>query len=55
LDRNPDSVEAYEELVAVVGIVDANWEDKKDFANSLLELGDEDMDEVVKKVILDDE
>jgi nucleoside-diphosphate-sugar epimerase len=50
-DRNPGDAEATENLVSVVGIVDANWEDKDDFANSLLGLKDENLDQVVKKVM----
>ena len=50
-DRDPNDAEARESLVSVVGIVDANWESKRDFANSLLDLEGEDMDEVVRRVI----
>ncbi|MCJ1322936.1 hypothetical protein MMC15_008286 [Xylographa vitiligo] len=48
---NLDSAEATEDLVSVVGIVDANWEGKDDFANSLLGLKGEDLDEVIRKTI----
>ena len=51
VDTNPDNAEAIENLVSVVGIVDANWEGKGDFANLLLGLKDEDLDEVVRRVI----
>jgi putative NADH-flavin reductase len=50
-DREPDNAEATEKLVSVVGIVDAYWEGKDDFANSLLGLEKEDLDQVVKKVV----
>lgn len=43
--------EATERLVSVLGIVDANWEGKKDFANGLLGLETEDLDQVVRKVV----
>ncbi|MCJ1379236.1 hypothetical protein MMC17_002336 [Xylographa soralifera] len=46
-----DNAEATEDLVSVVGIVDANWEGKDDFANSLLGLEDEDLDQVIRKTI----
>jgi hypothetical protein len=51
VDRDPDNGEAIENLVSVIGIIDANWEVKDDFANSLLGLTDEDLDQVIKKVI----
>jgi hypothetical protein len=47
--RDPEAVE---NLVSAVGIVDANWEGKGDFANSLLGLKTEDLDQVVRKVIV---
>ena len=53
LDRDPDNVEATENMVSVLGIVDSNWESKPDLANSLLGLKEDDLDEVVKKVIGD--
>jgi nucleoside-diphosphate-sugar epimerase len=43
---------AQEDLVSALGIVDANWEGKDDFANSLLGLKTEDLDQVVRKVIV---
>jgi putative NADH-flavin reductase len=43
---------AQENLVSALGIVDANWEGKDDFANSLLGLKTEDLDQVVRKVIV---
>ena len=45
------SAEAAEQLVSVVGIVDANWEGKEGFANSLLGLKDEDLEQVITKTI----
>jgi uncharacterized protein YbjT (DUF2867 family) len=50
-DRDPGNAEAIENLVSVVGIVDANWESKGDFANGLLGVEDEDLDQVIKKVL----
>jgi putative NADH-flavin reductase len=43
---------AVENLVSALGIVDANWEGRDDFANSLLGLKTEDLDQVVRKVIV---
>jgi putative NADH-flavin reductase len=51
VDSNPENAEARENLVSVVGIVDANWEGKDDFANALLGLEDEDLNQVVQKVV----
>jgi hypothetical protein len=50
-DRNPKNAEAREALVSVVGILESNWEGKKDFANSSLGLENEDLDQVVKEVV----
>lgn len=47
--RDPKAVE---NLVSALGIVDANWEWKDGFANSLLGLKTEDLDQVVRKVIV---
>jgi putative NADH-flavin reductase len=47
--RDPEAVE---DLVSALGVVDANWEGKDDFANSLLGLENEDLDQVVRKVIV---
>ncbi|OCK79121.1 NmrA family transcriptional regulator [Lepidopterella palustris CBS 459.81] len=43
--------EAVEEIVSVWGIVAANWEGKEGFANGLLGLGEEDLEEVVGRVV----
>ena len=51
LDREPGNAKTTENLVSVVGIVDSNWEGKKDFANLVLGLQDEDLDQAVRKVI----
>ena len=51
LDIDPQNAKTIEELVSVEGIVDSNWEGKEDFANSLLDLQDEQVDHVIKKVI----
>ncbi|MCJ1399774.1 hypothetical protein MMC11_002977 [Xylographa trunciseda] len=45
------SAEATEKLVSVVGIIGANWEGKDDFANTLLGLDGEDLDQVIRKTI----
>lgn len=51
LDEDPKNAEATENMVGVLGVVDANWEGKGDFANGLLKLGEEDLERVVKKVV----
>ena len=51
VDADPGNKEDRENLVSAVGIVDANWEGKEDFANSLLGLEGEDLDQVVEKVV----
>lgn len=43
--------QAIEDLVFVLGAIDGNWEGKEDFAMSMLGLEDEDLDDVVKKVV----
>jgi len=53
IDKNPGDAEAIENLVSVVGIVDANWEGKVDFANKLLGLEGEDLHQVVRTAISD--
>ena len=50
-DRDPSDAEARQDLISVLGIVDANWEGKEDFANPLLGLEGENLDQVVKGVI----
>ncbi len=50
-DRDPNNAEATENLVSVVGIVDANWEGKHDFANSLLALEGGNLDQVIQTVV----
>jgi len=49
-DKDPHNREATENLVGVVGMLDANWETKDDFANQLLGLESEDLNETVQKV-----
>ena len=53
IDQSPNGgdADAIENLVSVVGIIDSNWEGKTDFANDLLGVGGEDLDEVVKKAL----
>lgn len=52
VEKFPDNAEAREELVSVVGIIDANWEGKENFANPLLELRTEPLDDIIKKVVM---
>ncbi|KEF61120.1 uncharacterized protein A1O9_02685 [Exophiala aquamarina CBS 119918] len=51
IERNPGNHEAIEDLVGVVGIVEGNWEEKEGFANELLGLKLEDLEEVVRKTL----
>ena len=51
LDDDPRNSEETEKMVGVLGIVDSNWESKPDFANSLLGLEGEDLDEIVKNLV----
>lgn len=44
-------LQAVEDLVFVLGAIDGNWEGKPDFAMELLGLEEEDLDEVVQKVV----
>lgn len=44
-------LQAIEDLVFVLGAIDGNWEGKPDFAMGLLGLEEEDLDEVVQKVV----
>lgn len=44
-------LQAIEDLVFVLGAIDGNWEGKPDFAMELLGLEEEDLDEVVQKVV----
>ncbi|KAF2434543.1 NmrA-like family protein [Tothia fuscella] len=48
-----DDHEAAEELVWVLGTLEANWEGEKDFVNVVLGLEEEDLDSVVKTMIKD--
>lgn len=54
LEHDPDDGEEWENMVSVLGIVDANWEKKDDFANKLLGLDKEELDGVVNRVIAAD-
>ena len=51
LEHNPDDAEEWENMVSVVGIVDANWEGKGDFANPLLGLKSENLDQLIRGII----
>lgn len=44
-------MEAREEVVAVWGVVAADWEGKEGFANGILGLDEENLDDVVKRVV----
>ncbi|KUI62772.1 Isoflavone reductase [Cytospora mali] len=44
-------MDAIEDLVFVLGAIRGNWEEKPDFAMDLLGLENEDLDEVVQKVV----
>jgi uncharacterized protein YbjT (DUF2867 family) len=45
--------EATEDVVAVWGVVASDWKEKEGFANTMLGLQEEDLDEVVRRVITD--
>jgi hypothetical protein len=45
--------EAREEVVAVWGVVASDWKEKDGFANAILGLQEEDLDEVVQRVVED--
>lgn len=51
IEREPANAVAREDLVGVVGIVEGNWEEKDSFANALLGLKEEDLEEVVRKTL----
>ncbi|KAL9113792.1 MAG: hypothetical protein Q9227_002237 [Pyrenula ochraceoflavens] len=46
-----EKAEAIEELVSVLGIVEANWEGNEAFANKMLGLDEENLEEVIRKAI----
>ena len=50
-DKDTGDHDAYENLVGVVGTIDADWTGKETFSNGLLGLKDEDLEEAVKKVL----
>ena len=43
--------DAREEVVAIWGVVAADWKKREEFANELLGLKEEDLDEVVQQVV----
>ncbi|KAI9719176.1 MAG: hypothetical protein M1828_006269 [Chrysothrix sp. TS-e1954] len=51
VEEGGDIAEAMEDLVSVVGIIDADWEAKEGFANSLLNLKQEHLDDVISRVL----
>ena len=51
VDENPENKHAREDLVSIVGIVDSNWEKRRDFANGLLGIRGDDLEEVVRRVV----
>ena len=50
-DKDPNDHDARENLVGVVGIIDGDWRNKDGFANNLLGLKDQDLEEAVRGVI----
>ena len=51
LDANPKDHGATENLVSVVGVIEGNWQDKADFANDLLGLKTESVEEALNRVL----
>lgn len=51
VDSDSSNDDARENLVGVIGMIEANWENKEDFANSILGLEDEDLEQVIKEII----
>jgi nucleoside-diphosphate-sugar epimerase len=51
LEEKPGDSHATEELVGNLGITEADWRNKETFSNELLEFADEDLDEVVRRVL----
>lgn len=49
--RDEGDKQAIEDLVWLLGALDANWEDRKDFAMKDLGLENENLDEVVRKIV----
>lgn len=49
--RDEGDKQAIEDLVWLLGALDANWEDRKDFAMKDLGLKNEDLDEVVRRIV----
>lgn len=49
--RDEGDKQAIEDLVWLLGALDANWEDRKDFAMKDLGLENEDLDEVVRRIV----
>lgn len=49
--RDEGDKQAIEYLVWLLGALDANWENRKDFAMKDLGLENEDLDEVVRKIV----
>ena len=50
-DKDPNDHDARENSVGVVGIIDGDWRTKEGFANELLGLKDQDLEEAVRGVI----
>jgi putative NADH-flavin reductase len=51
MNRNPADHDARENLVGVVGIIDGDWRKKDGFANEMLGLKEENLEDVVRKVL----
>lgn len=49
--RDEGDKQAIEDLVWLLGALDANWEDRKDFAMKDLGLENEDLDAVVRRIV----
>ena len=51
VDKNPDDYDVMDDLVAILGMLDTNWEQRKDFANPLLGLENENLDKVIERIV----
>lgn len=51
VEKDPGDGEATENLVGVAGLTLSNWEGKEDYANGLLGLEEEDLEQVVRGVV----
>ena len=51
--REGDKAEARENIVMVAGLIDGDWTERKDFANELLGLKEEDLNDVIRRALQD--